>query len=115
MIPKMNPEVKEKWVEALRSGRYEQGRGQLILERKDKSREYCCLGVLADIIAPERITTRDKSRTGALMVDGAFAVLSTEICQKVGLEYDLQDTLANYNDQRKKSFNWIAAYIERYL
>lgn len=32
------------WVEALRSGKYEQGRGRL--RRLDN---YCCLGVLADV------------------------------------------------------------------
>jgi len=41
----MTPEYKTKWLEALRSGRYPQGREQL-MTRKGK---YCCLGVLAQI------------------------------------------------------------------
>lgn len=40
----MNPEVKTRWIEALRSGRYKQTRGQL---RDDEG--FCCLGVLCDI------------------------------------------------------------------
>ena len=40
----MNPEMKKKWLDALRSGGYKQGR--LCLRRGD---EFCCLGVLCDI------------------------------------------------------------------
>lgn len=40
----MNPEVKKLWIEALRSGNYEQTRFLL----RDK-RGYCCLGVLCDL------------------------------------------------------------------
>lgn len=40
----MKKEVAERWVKALRSGKYEQGVGAL----KHKSR-YCCLGVLCEI------------------------------------------------------------------
>lgn len=38
----MNKEVKAKWVAALRSGEYKQGKGRL----KNINNEYCCLGVL---------------------------------------------------------------------
>lgn len=41
-------EVKEKWLKALRSGKYKQGRRQL-----HKNGYYCCLGVLCNIVAPE--------------------------------------------------------------
>ncbi len=44
----MNPEVKEKWLAALRSGDYTQG--QDVLWHKNK---FCCLGVLCDIHAKE--------------------------------------------------------------
>jgi len=44
----MNKEIKDKWVKALRSGEYEQGRGCL-----KKYDTYCCLGVLCDIHAKE--------------------------------------------------------------
>lgn len=46
----MKPEIKARWVENLRSGKYEQGRGVL---RKDS--EYCCLGVLCEMAAEEGI------------------------------------------------------------
>ena len=44
----MKPEIKERWLIALRSGNYQQGKGQL----KDGDR-YCCLGVLCDIVKDE--------------------------------------------------------------
>jgi hypothetical protein len=40
----MNKKVKTKWLEALRSGKYKQGKARLKREGK-----YCCLGVLCDI------------------------------------------------------------------
>lgn len=40
----MNPAVKEQWVQALRSGEYEQGAAFLKANGK-----YCCLGVLCDL------------------------------------------------------------------
>lgn len=48
-MTKMNPEVKAKWVAALRSGEYKQTKDRL----KDGS-GHCCLGVLCDIFAKER-------------------------------------------------------------
>jgi hypothetical protein len=47
----MNQDIKTKWVAALRSGEYQQGRSQL---RKDD--KFCCLGVLCDIHSKETET-----------------------------------------------------------
>ncbi len=43
----MSMELGKRWVEALRSGKYVQGRGGL---RDNKNNTYCCLGVLCDLI-----------------------------------------------------------------
>lgn len=53
----MNPEVKAKWVAALRSGRFKQGREAL----RDCEDNFCCLGVLCEIAAEEHITARSQS------------------------------------------------------
>lgn len=59
----MNTEVKELWVNALRSGDYVQGRGQLAVvldavgDDKTPNRKHCCLGVLCDIAASRGIVT----------------------------------------------------------
>ena len=47
----MNSKIKEAWVNALRSGKYEQGS-----ERLRSVSGYCCLGVLCDIYAKETNT-----------------------------------------------------------
>lgn len=44
----MNPEIKRKWLEALRSGEYNQGSGAL-----RKNGKFCCLGVLCDLHSKE--------------------------------------------------------------
>lgn len=45
----MIPEIKAKWLEALRSGEYKQGRVRL---RTGESK-FCCLGVLTDLYIKE--------------------------------------------------------------
>lgn len=42
----MNPEIKARWVAALRSGEYQQTRGRL---RTLAGSGFCCLGVLCDL------------------------------------------------------------------
>jgi hypothetical protein len=49
----MNPEVKAKWLQALRSGEYKQCEGKLKSQYEDGTCAYCCLGVLSDIHAKE--------------------------------------------------------------
>lgn len=54
----MNPEIKQLWLDALRSGDYKQGTGQL----RDYNDNYCCLGVLCDVVRKKR---KIKGFTGA--------------------------------------------------
>ena len=49
-VKKMKTEVKIKWLTALRSGEYKQGKGQLCNDGR-----FCCLGVLTDIAVKEGI------------------------------------------------------------
>lgn len=46
----MNPQVKEKWLAALRSGKYKQTTGAL-----HNKNGYCCLGVLCDLAIQESV------------------------------------------------------------
>ena len=41
----MTPELKEKWIEALRSGDFPKGKSTLLNDQG----QYCCLGVLCEI------------------------------------------------------------------
>jgi len=46
----MDAQLKAKWVEALRSGKFKQGEGRLHEPKEDS---FCCLGVLASICGAE--------------------------------------------------------------
>lgn len=50
----MNPEIKQKWIDALTSGEYEQGAGVL-----REGNKYCCLGVLCDLYIKETNPEKD--------------------------------------------------------
>lgn len=45
----MNPEIKAKWVAALRSGEYKQTTGVLTEVNDDGTTSHCCLGVLCEL------------------------------------------------------------------
>ena len=57
----MNPEIKTKWVEALRSGRYEQGRSYLRSQGPDGTLRYCCLGVLTELTERTRWDSEEEA------------------------------------------------------
>ncbi len=46
----MNPEIRARWVAALRSGEYEQGTNRL-----RQGDQFCCLGVLCDLAERENV------------------------------------------------------------
>jgi hypothetical protein len=49
----MNADVAKKWVDALRSGDYSQGKGRLCSVTEDDDKYFCCLGVLCDLYERE--------------------------------------------------------------
>jgi hypothetical protein len=46
----MKPNIKQQWLDALRSGKYDQGKGCL----QDSRGRFCCLGVLTDLYSEEK-------------------------------------------------------------
>ena len=48
----MNPELKSKWIEALRSGEFKQTTGMFKKTHSDGTERFCCLGVLC-VVAEE--------------------------------------------------------------
>jgi hypothetical protein len=61
---KMDPLVKSKWVAALRSGKYTQGRYSLATVGADGEIAYCCLGVLCDLAVKDGVIS-EKSVTAS--------------------------------------------------
>lgn len=104
----MNPTIKKQWIDALRSGKYKQGKYHLYDEVDNT---YCCLGVLCKIIYPTK-DIRDLSQYGKEEVP------SDDIVNISGLfrnnPITPRGSLAYLNDSGK-SFNEIADIIEEYL
>jgi len=117
----MKPEIKEKWLKALRSDEYKQGRENLHL--KDGS--FCCLGVLTDIYIKE--IGRDwKDENTCYSFNGCGALLPDSVVDWADLESEegwdnnqkmtseAYSSLSTMND-RGKTFEEIAQVIEREL
>lgn len=108
----MNPELKEKWVKALRSGNYAQGQGCL-----KNAKNFCCLGVLCDVIDPNAWQDRkDGGNMDAKAWGDTFDVfgLPSRIKEKVQISSDEEYELIYKNDDGQ-SFKVIADYIEKNL
>lgn len=57
-MSRVNQALVNKWLEALRSGTFKQGKYSLCSERGgDQTQTYCCLGVLAEVCGFEKIKT----------------------------------------------------------
>lgn len=100
----MDSELKQKWVDALRSGDYEQGQEQL----QTPDGKYCCLGVLCDIVNPDKwnsygyeFSYNDIDGKEVFFTESSEP--NTSFYRDVGLDRDLADKLICYNDGAKSS------------
>ena len=108
----MDPELKAKWVAALRSGEFKQGTTLLHSTVYDT---YCCLGVLCEISGTkkEALTTSDRYIFGD---SGDYTGVTTVIpADAFGIPYSIATDLMAMNDADDKSFDEIADFIEAYL
>lgn len=105
--------IGEKWVKALRSGKYKQGNGSLIEEDEHGNKKYCCLGVLGEIL-------ECKMMSDGMFLDSSSMNSGLENVPEV-LNKDKYDqpsaTLARLNDGTdgvtRRRFKGIAQWIER--
>lgn len=129
-------EYKDRWIAALRSGKYEQGMSALCIEDDTGVRHYCCLGVLAqldEVLTQERKTyTHELGYTGVrrfgwlegyapneAMYAGVNRVLDSVLVEPpediddvtLGDLWSLPYVVANLNDNGW-TFNQIADYLE---
>lgn len=116
----MDKKTKQKWLKALRSGEYKQGRHTL---REDfiAEKEYCCLGVLCDLVEPN-LWRKGSCGGWRNYSEDAGGMPRKELQKRLGLdkkahraEHDnetIADTLADMND-RGCSFKEIANWIEK--
>lgn len=111
----MNPEVKQRWLDALRSGKYKQGKRYLRAASKQNhdSYAYCCLGVLCDLMNPKG--WRGSLFTWSSPADQKIGYLPDSLGRELGLPHELQCSLAQMNDSDEADFNEIAEWIEANL
>ena len=110
----MNKEVKKLWLEALRSGEYKQGQGQL---HNPSENVFCCLGVLCDIVDKNNIYKPERTiRSYDIeLFDSSFGNLNIPMQNITGVDAQTAGKLINMNDLQDKSFTEIADYIEKAL
>jgi hypothetical protein len=107
----MDPEIKAKWIEALRSGKYKQAR--MALRRDDR---FCCLGVLCDVAgATWEPFAGEPCATFPGIETRCAEVLSDEAQNMLGLPFERHEQLWHMNDDEGRSFDEIADYIEANL
>ena len=124
----MLKEVKELWVKALRSGKFEQGTEFLVSEDPDGSdTQYCCLGVLCELYVNEK-KERDWNE-----LEVSEEILPEEVMEWSGLSernpvvivQGIRNNISAFNDGtardedghglEQSSFNEIADIIEEQL
>lgn len=102
----MKPELKAKWVAALRGGQYEQTQRTL----RD-SRGHCCLGVLCDVFDPEGWFAGD----WVYETDASENELPKTFRRAIGMSYSDEEVLIRLNDEDQVDFTVIADHIEQNL
>jgi hypothetical protein len=107
-------QVRKLWVEALRSGKYQQARGVLSkkLSPSKGGQGFCCLGVLCELAVKYKIISEPTLSGNQFFYDGQNEVLSSKVRHWVGLKTILSTCLTSLNDHDKKTFKTIADVIE---
>lgn len=124
--PKMDPELKARWLTALRSGQYKQGQGKL----RSGDECFCCLGVLGDVLDPKGWQPfKDYWAYGDEGLADETELVS-EVRKRIGLPFDAMKRCMEMNDgvtkwdpdlevtremSSPKSFAEIADWIEANL
>lgn len=124
----MDLEIQKRWVEALRSGNYNQTCNVL----NDGKGGYCCLGVLTDLYIQDRPTARwENLKDHCILVIDEDSTDTNDLPEPVarwaGLDGLTNEsfhvptlagggnkTLIDLNDNQRLSFNRIADEIEKY-
>lgn len=109
-MAKLNKWAKRKWVRALRSGEYKQGKYRLVAVKGD-SFSHCCLGVFVCEMVPEFVK---KNADGSIGVDGKIGGIPDDLAILYGLDRGTQSILMGKNDSGQP-FAQIADWIEENL
>lgn len=116
----MDPVIKQKWIEALRSGEYSQGKFKLY-----NGQSYCCLGVLCDLYLKETnkewtVLSNIEQSIGRYYIADESETLPYPVRKWAGIENSmpktsLETSLIALNDVKDYMFSLIADVIEAEL
>lgn len=112
-MKKMNQEVKKMWVEALRSGEYQQGKHHL-----NDNGKFCCLGVLCDLAVKDGVNLKvnpEPQNSYVITYDEHRCWLPHKVAGWAQFPYDKSGGLVEMNDKLNCSLEEIALYIEKNL
>jgi hypothetical protein len=114
----MDKDVKKLWIDALRSGKYQQGK--FALNYQDR---FCCLGVLCDLYDQQRCgdTLWYQQENGVKGIGGSLHHLPVPVREWAEIEsYDppviyngRTMVISDLNDHEKLSFEELANIIEQ--
>lgn len=111
----MKPEIKKKWLSALRSGEYKQG----IRKLRNNKDNFCCLGVLCDLHSKETESVWVRNATDFSYIE-CRDTLPKLVKDWAGLNSAVTVLLSLMNDgiycsNSEMTFSEIADYIEKEL
>lgn len=112
----LRSEILSKTIDALRSGKYVQGRGRLNINNE----EFCCLGVICEVAMGCGVELKKRIRRGIYSYDGSSVILPSTVADL--LDVSAEGTFLNDDcDERALSamndsgmtFSEIAKVIEK--
>lgn len=112
-----DPALKVRWLEALRSKKYEQTRGRLkriTTVTADYTPGYCCMGVLCDIVDSTK-WHEVEAFTGSISAGWGDNMTMNYPPNSLGLDEVAQVMLGQMNDEREFTFEQIADWVEANL
>ena len=119
----MDKELKKRWLTALRSGEYKQGQGWLCTTSEKGAAEYCCLGVLSELVYGKDAWEQLFGNTHLTMpLSGAALPLHKDMKRWGVFDKNGESSLPGMNDGSSmefsgnpQTFEQIADWIEKNL
>jgi hypothetical protein len=113
-VAKMDPQLKEKWLGALRSGAYAQTKNRL----RSPENGFCCLGVVCNVLNHDGWNETIRPNHGDPGYDWGShgtGMVGEDLDRTLGLPLGTARTLSDMNDNKDATFTQIADWIEANL
>lgn len=106
-------ELKTKWLKALRSGNYKQGKSNLCsVNPATGELSYCCLGVLCEVAGIQKTLGHSNSFNFNFPEKPERTTISTSLAIQLDLSRKDINSLMYLNDTANRDFDVIANHIE---